>query len=340
MHAHQSHTYVQARLMAQKKKKLQNQTNLKMMMLLVLLVVLTIVGCGVYAYVESRRVLKDMVVQGLQLQKDQPGGKRETERRVMLLIWFEKDRRECTSLLLEQVTKAILKKCGTHTTLTWYIKDRQAAAESAWSPNLSPISAPIDAQVTIGGLFHFRHEQEVQSLGKAIVKLVEKESDAFTVHGYMVDQSLYTDYGEYAGPATAGWDPSLKRDWSDGTRAPKPYAVNHTLFPKKAGLTKEEFQKKWFETQSPMSEIMQPRAKYVRNFVDIALTSNAPRYSASVIEVWPSKKHVDNPFLFFNADNPWQLVVNIFVMMTSVLRIMDLSKITGSSVGEYIVGDK
>ena len=75
--------------------------------------------------------------------------------------------------------------------------------------------------------------------------------------GYLVTESLYRDYGdnEHAPP----------RDWPDGERSPG--IVMLTIFDKPAGMDDETFYGHWYGHQSPMSEWMQPRCRYVRNAV-------------------------------------------------------------------------
>ncbi len=88
--------------------------------------------------------------------------------------------------------------------------------------------------------------------------------------GYLVTESLYCDYGGNAhAPA---------RDWPDGTRSPG--IVTLTVFDKPAGIDDDTFYGHWYGHQSPMSEAMQPRARYVRNAVVRAVTPGAPRVSS------------------------------------------------------------
>ena len=100
--------------------------------------------------------------------------------------------------------------------------------------------------------------------------------------GYLVTESLYRDYGdnEHAAP----------RDWPDGQRSPG--IVTLSVFDKPAGVSDETFYGHWYGHQSPMSEWVQPRARYVRNAVARALTPGAPSYRAIVEEAWPTVEHV------------------------------------------------
>ena len=127
------------------------------------------------------------------------------------------------------------------------------------------------------------------------------------IAGYLVTESMFREYGDNEHHA--------KRDWPDGTRSPG--IITLTVFDKPAGVDDETFYGHWYGHQSPMSEAMQPRARYVRNAVVRALTPGAPRYRAIVEESWPSVEHVTNLHTFFGAASNEELGENIRVMLDS-----------------------
>ena len=147
----------------------------------------------------------------------------------------------------------------------------------------------------------------------------------FDVAGYEVTEHLYTDYG--------GNQHSAPRDWPDGERSPM--VVSVTPLERKKGMSKTDWMQHWFGYQGPMSEAMQPRARYVRNVVVRALTPGAPPYEGIVEESWPSHEHVVNPYLFYGAGNPLTLVKNMAVMTTSVAKFLPFWKITSRTMSEY-----
>ena len=151
---------------------------------------------------------------------------------------------------------------------------------------------------------------------------------------YFANQTIYTDYGEYRGDARFGWDYKRTRDWPRGDRSP--YRVTLTVFPKNPNISHDEFLKRWFGIQSPMSEIIQPRARYVRNEVIRSVhSSEPPDFDGFVVEAWPSDKHQNNLFLFFNANNPWDLCINVSAMLRSLLGFASFTQIQGGSYIEY-----
>jgi hypothetical protein len=149
----------------------------------------------------------------------------------------------------------------------------------------------------------------------------------FRIAGYLVEESVYTDYG--------GNRHSKPRDWPDGRRSPGVVAV--TLMERPRRLEREEWIRRWHGTMSPVSEEIQPRARYVRNVVVLSLTDGAPSFEGIVEEVWPSKLHVSNYFLFYGADNVFQLIRNMFRVLRAVKSFLDLRRIRTTIMSEYFI---
>jgi hypothetical protein len=146
--------------------------------------------------------------------------------------------------------------------------------------------------------------------------------------GYLVTESMYREYGdnEHAGA----------RNWPDGTRSPG--ITTLTIFDKPAGVDDETFYGHWYGHQSPMSEWMQPRARYVRNAVVRSVTPGAPRYRAIVEESWPTIEHLTNLTTFFGAqDAPDELGERIRIMLDSTKLLYDPATMRNFTMSEYIV---
>jgi hypothetical protein len=199
--------------------------------------------------------------------------------------------------------------------LTMYIDDEFSNVRSP-APKLYPgpeISAEISLWVDDVEQHH------------GIEKILE--SHRFEIAGYLVNESIYTEYGVNRH--------FHKRDWPDGQRSPVIMAVTLMERPKK--LSHEEWILRWHGTQSPVSEAMQPRARYIRNVVVQAITPNAPSFEGIVEEAWPSARHITNPFLFYGAKNILQLVRNMYRMYRSVSAFLELRRIRTSTMSEYIL---
>lgn len=139
--------------------------------------------------------------------------------------------------------------------------------------------------------------------------------------GYLVTESMYRDYDD--------------RSWPDGSRSPG--IITLTVFDKPAGVDDETFYGHWYGHQSPMSEEMQPRVRYVRNAVVRALTPGAPRYRAIVEEAWPSVEAMTNLHTFFGASTDEELGENVRVMLDSTKLLYDPATMRNYTMSEYIV---
>lgn len=149
----------------------------------------------------------------------------------------------------------------------------------------------------------------------------------FEIAGYRVDEWLYTEYGENAHAAP--------RDWPDGERSPGILAV--TLLKRPRRIPRDEWMRRWFGAQSPMSEWMQPRARYVRNVAESAVTPGADSCDGIVEEDWPSGEHVTNRYLFYSARNRLELIRNMGIMLKTVSSMLNLWSITTVMMSEYFV---
>jgi hypothetical protein len=145
--------------------------------------------------------------------------------------------------------------------------------------------------------------------------------------GYLVTESLYCDYGGNAH--------SRPRDWPDGHRSPG--ITTLTVFDKPAGTDDETFFGHWYGHQSPMSEWMQPRARYVRNAVVRPLTPGAPRYRAIVEESWPTVGHLTDLATFFGVGDGDDLSERVRIMLDSTKLLYDAATMRNFTMSEYIV---
>jgi hypothetical protein len=145
--------------------------------------------------------------------------------------------------------------------------------------------------------------------------------------GYLVTESLYCDYGGNAHASA--------RNWPDGTRSPG--IITLTVFDAPAGISDEDFYGHWYGHQSPMSEAMQPRSRYVRNAVVRAVTPGAPRYRAIVEEAWPSVEHLTNLHTFFGAASNEELGENVRIMLDSTKLLYNPATMRNYTMSEYIL---
>jgi len=199
--------------------------------------------------------------------------------------------------------------------LTMYIDDEHSTVRSP-APKLYRGPA-ISAEISLW----IDDAEKHQELEKILAPY------SFRIAGYVVDEFIYTEYG--------GNRHFHERDWPDSERSPVVMAV--TLMERPHRLSHEEWIRRWHGTQSPVSEAMQPRARYIRNVVLKALTPDAPPFEGIVEEAWPSARHITNPFLFYGASNIFQLALNMYRMFRSVSAFLNFTKIRTSTMSEYIL---
>ena len=137
---------------------------------------------------------------------------------------------------------------------------------------------------------------------------------------YLVTEAVWSDFGERRGEA---------RDWDDGTRSPGVTTV--ALVHRNPSLDERTFREFWYGHQSPLSEEVQPRLRYVRNTVAHPVTAGAPPVDGIVVESWPSEEVVSDIEVFHNGD-----LENLTVMMDSVGTVFDMSRLRSVAMSEYL----
>ncbi len=235
--------------------------------------------------------------------------------KLIYILWGpqEQDRKQRQQVLLQEVAPRLLSSGATKLTLYIVDQDSNVKSPAPFHPGermCAEVSLWLDSAEQ-----RAPHEEALRSAG-------------FRFAGYLVDETVYTEYGgnRHSGP----------RNWPDGTRSPGIIAI--TLMERPKRLSHKEWIRRWHGRQSPVSEAMQPRARYIRNVVTSAVTPDAPPYEGIVEEAWPSARHITNPFLFYGAGkNPLKLVWNMIVMLRSVTNFLDLNRVRTTMTSEYIL---
>jgi hypothetical protein len=148
------------------------------------------------------------------------------------------------------------------------------------------------------------------------------------IAGYSVVESLYRDYGGNC------W--SAVRDWPDGERSPGPLTV--AVFEQHPDFEFDDWIRFWHERQSPMSEAIQPRTRYVRNAVFRAITDGAPPYRAIVEEAWPSAASITDPMQFFCGEGDHErMKANIETMLDTTMQFIPYETMRNVTLSEWIL---
>ncbi len=140
--------------------------------------------------------------------------------------------------------------------------------------------------------------------------------------GYLVTESLWSEFGQRRGEP---------RDWPDGDRSPG--LVTLALVHQHPALDRRTFRELWYSHQSPMSESVQPRLRYVRNTVVHPVTVGAEPLDGIVVETWPSEEIVADIVAFHNGD-----LGNLSVMLDSVAATFDMDRLRSIAMSEYLLG--
>jgi hypothetical protein len=138
--------------------------------------------------------------------------------------------------------------------------------------------------------------------------------------GYLVTESVYSEYGQRRGEP---------RSWPAGERSPG--LVTFALVHRHPQMDPRTFREFWYGHQSPMSEALQPRLRYVRNTVVHAVTPGAPPVDGIVVESWESEEVVSDIEAFHNGD-----LENLTVMLDSVGTVFDMSRLRSIAMSEYL----
>jgi hypothetical protein len=148
------------------------------------------------------------------------------------------------------------------------------------------------------------------------------------IAGYLVTESIYTDYGGNR------W--SEPRSWPDGERSPGVVMV--TLLERPERMSYEDWIAHWHGVQSPVSEAIQPRTRYVRNAVARPVTPDAPPWLGIVEEAWGSPEDITDPMRFYCADGDAErMQANLSTMLDSVTTFLDLERIRSFTTSEYLL---
>ena len=137
---------------------------------------------------------------------------------------------------------------------------------------------------------------------------------------YLVTEALWSDFGQSRGEP---------RGWADGERSPG--LVTVALVHRNPRLDPRTFRELWYRHQSPMSERVQPRLRYVRNTVVHPVSPGAVPVDGIVVESWPSEEIVSDIEAFHLGD-----VGNLTIMLDSVQDCFDMDRLRSVAMSEYL----
>ena len=139
--------------------------------------------------------------------------------------------------------------------------------------------------------------------------------------GYLVTEAVYSEFGQVRGEP---------RSWASGERSPG--LVTVALVHRNPLLDPRTFRELWYGHQSPMSERLQPRLRYVRNTVVHPVTPGAPPVDGIVVESWESEEVVSDIEAFHLGD-----LENLTVMLDSVTTAFDMGRLRSIAMSEHLL---
>jgi hypothetical protein len=231
--------------------------------------------------------------------------------KLVYLVWDRPsiDGAELRSRFLDDLAPALL-ALGPHQ-LSMHLDDDEAPI-----PGPAPAPGhelPLRAAVSV---FVDAHDRNRGAYEEVLADVGERRA------GYLVSEAIWSEYGDN--------DRRGPRDWPDGERSPG--ITTFSLVHRNPAFDERTFREFWHGHQSPMSEAVQPRWRYVRNTVVHPVTPGAPPVDGIVHESWPSIELVEDSIAFHNDDPE-----NITVMLDSVMQVFDIARLRSFALSEYLL---
>jgi len=142
------------------------------------------------------------------------------------------------------------------------------------------------------------------------------QSSASSVSGYEVEEAYPVAYD---------------KAWSDGEPTPSPILV--TMLRKKAGISTNEFTRRWHDGHTPMSLEIHPLWYYQRNVVREAVTDGADPSDGIVLEACRTRGDLLNPTRFFGG--ALKMVPNMLRIASDINGFLDMKKTETFYATEY-----
>ncbi|MDH3818959.1 MAG: hypothetical protein OES21_10110 [Myxococcales bacterium] len=121
------------------------------------------------------------------------------------------------------------------------------------------------------------------------------------------------------------------KTWSDGEPTPSPILL--TMLQKKAGVSTDEFTRRWHDGHTPMSLEIHPLWYYQRNVIRGAVTDRADPSDGIVLEACRTRGDLLNPTRFFGG--ALKMVPNMLRVASDVNGFLDMKKTETFYATEY-----
>ena len=159
----------------------------------------------------------------------------------------------------------------------------------------------------------------------------------FNVYDEAGDHSRFSDALQNVAGSVSGYEVeeaypvAYDKAWSDGEATPSPILL--TMLQKKAGISTDEFIRRWHDGHTPLSLEIHPLWYYQRNVVREALTDGADPSDGIVLEACRTRGDLLNPARFFGG--AFKMVPNMLRVANDVKGFLDMKKTETFYATEY-----
>jgi hypothetical protein len=159
----------------------------------------------------------------------------------------------------------------------------------------------------------------------------------FNVYDEADDPSRYVEALQSAASSVSGYEVdeaypvAYDRVWKDGEPTPSPILL--TMLRKKAGVTSDEYIRRWHGGHTPLSLQIHPLWYYQRNVIHKAVTDGADPSDGIVLEACRTRGDLLNPARFFGG--ALGMVPNMLRVANDIKGFLDMKKTETFYATEY-----
>ena len=159
----------------------------------------------------------------------------------------------------------------------------------------------------------------------------------FNVYDEAEDPSRFSEVLQNAASSVSGYEVeesypvAYDKAWSDGEPTPSPILL--TMLRKKAGISRDEFIRRWCDGHTPLSLEIHPLWYYQRNVIREPVTTGADPSDGIVLEACRTRSDFLNPARFFGG--PLKMLPNMLRVAKDVGGFLDMKKTETFYATEY-----
>lgn len=159
----------------------------------------------------------------------------------------------------------------------------------------------------------------------------------FSVYDQADDPAPYVEVLHGAASSLSGYEVeeaypvAYERVWKDGEPTPSPILL--TMLRKKAGLSSDEFIRRWHDGHTPLSLRIHPLWYYQRNVIREPVTDRADASDGIVLEACRTRSDLLNPARFFGG--AFEMLPNMLRVANDINGFLDMKRTETFYATEY-----